>query len=277
MPKDYNTLGLYCNKKIFAAANLSPPRDWNELYETARKLTGNKNGKKIYGLCLAADLARWLPFVYQAGGRLVSSDGKKMAINSPESLKALNYYVQFIKEKIAVKPTTVGATWCGQAFGLGKVAMVIEGGWLIPSLTNDFPHLEYSISPLPKGEKNATIAFTVAYAIPRRIKNKEEAWQLLKYLTGREGMKEWTELGMALPSRKSLSASAYYEKNPQWNALIESTKFAFPWQFTPDFGRISRFITNELESVFLGLKSAPQALADMEKYGNRRLKRRYHE
>lgn len=273
LPKDYNTLGLFYNKEMFAKAKLNPPKNWKELYNAAKTLTGKQSGEMIYGLCLPPDLARWLPFLYQVKGDLVSESGEKMAINSPEGLKALKYYVKFINDKVAVKPTSIGTTWCGQAFGLGKVAMAIEGGWLIPSLMNDFPKLKYWVAPLPKGEKNATIAFTVAYAIPKRCKNKEEAWQLLKYLTGREGMKAWTELGMALPSRKSVAKeSDYYKKNPQWKALIESTKFAFPWQFEAGFGRISRYITNDFESVFLGLKTPEEALRDIEKYGNKRLK-----
>ncbi len=275
LPKDYNTLGLFYNKKIFSDAGLKPPKNWEELYAIAKKLTGERNGKMTYGLCLPPDLARWLPFLYQADGKLIDSDGKKMAINSPEGLKALKYYAKLIDDKIAVKPSSVGATWCGQAFGLGKVAMAIEGGWLIPSLTNDFPKLEYSIAKLPKDKKNSTIAFTVAYAISKRCKNKEAAWQLIKYLTGKEGMRAWTELGMALPSRESVAKSGnYYKKNPQWKELIASTKFARPWQFTPGFGRISRNITNNIESVFLHLKTPEEALRDIQIYGDKRLK--YH-
>ena len=152
--------------------------------------------------------------------------------------------------------------------------MAIEGGWLVPTLANDHPDLKYSIAELPMESERATIAFTVAYGIPKRCKNREGAWALIKYLTSPQGMKAWTELGLALPSRKSVvDKSDYYVANPQWKALIDGTEYARPWQFTSKFGRVTMRTSTNIEAVFLNLMTPEDALKDIQEYGDNLLER----
>ena len=46
------------------------------------------------------------------------------------------------------------------------------------------------------------MVFTVAYVMNKKAKHKAEAWELISYLTGKQGMTEWTENGIALPTKK---------------------------------------------------------------------------
>jgi multiple sugar transport system substrate-binding protein len=36
----------------------------------------------------------------------------------------------------------------------------------------------------------------------KQAPHKKEAWELISFLTGKEGMKKWTGKGFALPARK---------------------------------------------------------------------------
>ena len=45
-PKDYSTLALFYNKKMFKEAGVDVPKTWDELREVAKKLT---KGTKVYG------------------------------------------------------------------------------------------------------------------------------------------------------------------------------------------------------------------------------------
>ena len=91
-------------------------------------------------------------------------------------------------------------------FGQGKAAMVIEGNWAIPYLDSTFPDIDYGMAEVPtiNGEKG-TMAFTVAYVMNAASEKKEAAWELMSYLTGKEGMETWTSKGFELPSRKSVA------------------------------------------------------------------------
>ena len=69
IPKDFNTLGLVYNKDLFKAAGVAEPTNdwtWTDLQTAAKKLTSGS----VVGLSLPADAARFVPFLWQAGGDL---------------------------------------------------------------------------------------------------------------------------------------------------------------------------------------------------------------
>ena len=57
-------------------------------------------------------------------------------------------------------PDDLNAGWGGEAFGLGKAAMSIEGNWLTGSM-KDYPNISYKFIPLPPARK--TLLFTNAW------------------------------------------------------------------------------------------------------------------
>ncbi len=71
IPKDFNTLGLVYNKDLFKAAGVAEPTNdwtWTDLQTAAKKLTSGS----VVGLSLPADAARFVPFLWQAGGDLAN-------------------------------------------------------------------------------------------------------------------------------------------------------------------------------------------------------------
>jgi multiple sugar transport system substrate-binding protein len=94
LPYDGETTGLFYRTDLFEAAGItSPPTTWEELQAAAQKLTDP--AKKQYGYILFAPEAQyyWLPFLWQAGGNLLSQDGKTIAFNSPQGVQAADFYV----------------------------------------------------------------------------------------------------------------------------------------------------------------------------------------
>jgi ABC-type glycerol-3-phosphate transport system substrate-binding protein len=67
-----------------------------------------------------------------------------------------------------------------------------------------------------------TISYTAAYAIGADSKNKDQAWVLLQYLAGKDGMTKWTEGGVALPSRSDVPTPKGKE------VLVAQAAFAKP-------------------------------------------------
>ncbi len=55
-------------------------------------------------------------------------------------------------------------------------------------------------------KQHGNLAFTVSYSMAKDSKNKPAAWQLIRYLVSKPGMKTWTSKGLALPSRKDVPA-----------------------------------------------------------------------
>ncbi len=254
LAKDYTTVGLFYNIELFEKEGIDhPPANWEELCEMSRRLTKDTDGDgKIdqWGFCVNPSLDYLLPFIYQNGGSFFGKDGSTLTILEPPFMGALKFFVQMYKDGIAVQPSDVGGAWPGDAFGKGKVAMMNSGNFAIPFLETNYPHTKYAIAELPRHTDQATLAFTVGYVIPKHCKNKEQAWLLLNYLTGVEGMAKWTALGLALPPRKSVVKINDLDNNILKKALVQSARYARPWQLSTQY-RILDETQSSLQKIFL--------------------------
>src|SRR5690606_32793599 len=143
----------------------------------------------VSGLVLPPDFARFIAFLYQAGGSVANEDYTEVTINSEEALTALNFYVHLVLDGAAATPADLDSGWAGEAFGKGTAAMAVEGNWIVPFLQDTYPDTEWDVVPLPAGPAGqATMAFTVCYGVPAAISDerKEAAFELVNFLTGPE-------------------------------------------------------------------------------------------
>jgi len=229
--KDFNTYVLFYNKDMFAKAGIAnPPTNWQELEAIAKKLTIDSDGDgKIdqYGIVIEPVIEMLMPFVHQNGGELHDQAGSPQ-ITKPAFLEALTFYYGLYKNKIATIPTDVGAGWNGDVFGRKNAAMAISGGWMIPYLKDGYPNIKYGVTTLPAGKIKATLAFSTAYVIPKEAKHPQDAWKMLSYFAGKEGMKAWTATGLAFPTRKSIAEANGFYTHPTYKVFMESVSFARP-------------------------------------------------
>ena len=268
-PKDFSTLALQYNKDLFDAAGLAYPTpdwSWQDMEDAAAKLTDKDKG--VYGMVVNPDMARWLAFLYQAGGSVYNEDATKMTINSPEAKAAMDFYVGLVTKGYAAQSSDVSTGWPGEAFGQGKAAMVVEGNWIMSYLTDQFPDLKFGVAELPAGPKGkATMAFTVCYAAPASGKHLAESWDFINYIAGPEGMKAWTDLGLAMPTRQSLSAG-WAEQYPDSQPFIAGAEYAYPWQFVTGFQAVLDTMNSGIQQAFAGLATTDQVLQEAETVGN---------
>jgi multiple sugar transport system substrate-binding protein len=267
LPKDWSSLALIWNVERAVEAGIDrPPATWDELRSAAASLT---RANQVFGAVTPPELPRLGAFIYQAGGRLISEDQTRMALNSPEGLRALELYYGLYRDGHATTPVDTGTQWPGDTFAKGRGALVFEGNWIFPFLKKEAPDLGFGIAELPAGPKGkGTFAFTVSYSVNARTQHREAAWTLVQYLTGPDGMRKWTSLGLAMPARKSLETewgTRFKEREP----FLRSAGYAHPWQLGPGGQEINdKVATPALQSVFAGTMSPREALAEIERRGN---------
>ena len=266
--KDFSTLALFYNKKMFDEVGLSYPDNtwtWFDLLYAASKLTRDTDGDgkiDVWGLALyPAAFNRVIPFIYQAGGKIVNDD-LTTALGTKEAIEGIKFYFDLHnKYKVAVAPQDVGAGWLGDAFGKQKVAMVMSGPWMLGFLRDNFPEVDYGVAELPMFKQRATMVYTVCYAIPKTSRHKREAFIALKYLVT-EGMKIFTERLGVLPSRKSLAEKEY--NDPIKKAFYAGVDYAIPWKVPTPSGIASKAI-DEINTRFMKVWNGEMTVEDAVK------------
>lgn len=270
LPKDYSTLALFYNKKAFADAGLSsPPTTWKELRTYSQQLTGKVSR---YGFGITPELSRQAYTIKAFGGQVVDQNGYA-TFASPEAVQGLQLVVdQYQKDHTSAQPTDVGTNSGTEMFGQGRVAMVIEGNWAIPYLETTFPQVEFATAEVPTiNDKKGTMVFTVAYVMNKQSQHKAEAWELISFLTGKEGMAKWTGTGFALPTRKSVAEKLGYDKDSLRSPLVAGVNYATSWQLGKYPGAISNNFDNQFISALLGQQPLPQAMIRGQNAANQQI------
>jgi multiple sugar transport system substrate-binding protein len=234
IPKDFNTLVMFYNKDMFNAAGISsPPKTWNELDITLRKLKKagkeGKLGKNFkYPMTINFEWNRVNPFIVQNGG--ATYENGKLIFNSQQSENAVDYVFSLMKNGYLAGPKEMGNPSSGANFGEGKTAIIYSGGWDILYLKEAAPNLNYGVAELPGNIKKGTTLYCIAYSILSKSEHPEEAVKLIKFLTGKQAEKMIADSGLAVPSRIDI-AKYYTDKYPYLKPLAESAKFGtvFNW------------------------------------------------
>ncbi|MGB3759444.1 MAG: ABC transporter substrate-binding protein [Rivularia sp. (in: cyanobacteria)] len=277
LPKDYSTLALFFNKQALSKKGFTnPPATWKELRSYSHKLTedSNKDGRiDKYGFGEIAELARQAYKIKAFNGQIINKNGYA-AFASPEALKGLQLAVkQYIEERTSAQKTDVGTNSGSEMFAQGKVAMVVEGNWAIPYLEETFPNLEFGTAEVPTINGNkGTMVFTVAYVMNKKAKHKAEAWELISYLTGKQGMEKWIKNGIALPTRKSVAEKLGYEQDNLRFAFVAGVSYAIPWQIGKYSAPIINNFENQFTSAILGQQPLEKAMKKAQVEANKQIK-----
>ena len=264
LPRELRTLALVYNRAQFTKAALPPPRTWAEMRSAAEAVTDLNTGS--FGLILAPDLSRWLPFLYQAGGGVVDATGRAV-IDSPAAAAAIDFPLTTFRDNFAGQPAESNSSWAGEVMGKGKGGMAVEGNWIVPYLAAEFPDFAYGIAALPSGPGGrGTVAFTSCYAVSARSPNPEDAFALANWLTSPEMQREWPADGGWMPTRLSLRDD-WLAAFPALSPFLTGLDDARVWQFPPGYSLFLESFNRGMLSLLAGDLEAADFLTSMQKAG----------
>lgn len=277
LPKEVRTLALLYNKTLFDAAGLAYPDEtwtWDNLRSAAETIATTTNPfYTTYGIVLSPDFARWLPFLYQAGGSVTDAAHTTMTINSPQALTALNFYLNLLLDGHAITPREMSSRWNGEAFGKGRIGMTIEGNWIVPYLAQEFSDLNYGIAPLPAGPQGrATVAFATCYAVSARSTHPESAWQLATHLISLDTTSSEFASGQTMPARTSQHV-VWLAQHPAQAPFIDGLQYAHIWQFGPGFQAVVEAVNSSMQQVLDAEITSEELLRVAETVGSELLAR----
>ena len=228
LPKDFSTIALYYNKKIFDEYGVDYPTDdwtWDDLLAAAQELTKDTDGDgntDVWGVQLTANWTTGFEYwVAAAGGRLISEDGTTYVgyMDSPETIAAVQFYSDlYNKYKVAPPPADFNL-WAGgnPEFETGKAAMRIFGRWPQTGLRSN-PNVDLGVVEAPAGAVEANVLFWGGFGIFSGSKNPEAAWRFLQFYTGAEGSETWKMHG--IPPVAAVAEAAGLTTDPIEGAWI---------------------------------------------------------
>lgn len=271
LPKDWGTLGIFYNKGIFDAKKISYPSN-NLTYDQFRALakqlyTPNSNPSKvIYGTMIpSTDIGRFMAIIYGFGSQVMNPATGQILFNNNKTVQAAEWWTGMdLVDHSATVPSTVGDGWQGDSFGKGKVAMVLEGGWLTPYLRSTYPKIKFGVAQIPIGPAGrADPVFTNAWGVSAdTVKNKTDkaAVKLVEFLTGEQIQTYQTEIGFSLPTLQSLQNLPYLKTHPEAGNLFASYKYGKLGNFGAYDSQVNKVLGDALTSILLGKQTAAQAI-----------------
>ncbi len=272
-PKDLDTHELVINTDLWKKAGLTAadyPKTWADLTRVATKLTT----KDHVGLTVGGDHNTVGTFMLEAGGWFVNDDSTKVTADTPQNLAALKYLQTNMKKKIFATPKSINTQNPGEAFGKGKAAMDVDGGWIIGQLSADYPGVNWTAVPMPAGPSgNGTTVFSNCWGIAAKSKNKKLAVDLVKSLTSVQQQKNFMKAFGATPSRQSL-ADWTVKENPKKTAFVRGVTTARGVVPIPGFGSVLGDFDTQLEKLFTGGTDPKTALTSLQRNGTDALKQK---
>lgn len=263
--KDFSTLAVIYNKELFRKAGVAEPKagwSWEDFRKTALAL----KAKGVTPTILEADFNRWIPFVNAFGGRVVD-DKLSIALGEAKSLAGLKFAADLVlKDKVAVRASDVGSGWEGEAFGQGKVAMIMSGPWSTGFVRDNYPSVwkNVGVVELPSASKKATMIYTVAWVVNKQTKDRAAAIKALKFLVT-EGQAIFVRDAGVLGSSTAVAAK---DTDPLKAPFYKGAAYGTAWRVrTPSgiFSRANDEINSRLQDVYagkLGIEAAVKQIVD---------------
>lgn len=206
VPISTDTRALFYNKDLLRRAGLvdergeaRPPRTWEELRDASRRLTERDARGRLTRIGFHPIFGNsWLYlFGWMNGGEFLSPDGRTCTLNDPRIVDALAYMRDIYRdaggfaEVLAFQASFQGNE--RDPFMLGQVAMKIDNSNFMTALGNYGKGLNFGVAPPPlpqrrlaEGVQAVTWSGGWALAIPSTARNKEAAWEFIRFMAGRE-------------------------------------------------------------------------------------------
>jgi multiple sugar transport system substrate-binding protein len=186
LPEFTDDRTLIVDNAVVQSAGLTPAdvstTNWTKLYQLAKQLTSYGKNGKLKTIGFDPKLPEFFPIWAKAnGGAILSPNGLKAELNSPQDVAALTYAVSLIKEEGGYSNfITYRNTWnyfgAPSPFSLGQIGVTPFENWMYNVIASDTPTVKVTAEPftnrqgkvidfetgsvwvIPKGSKNVAAA-----------------------------------------------------------------------------------------------------------------------
>jgi len=237
IPLMVDTLALFYNKDILAAANVGVPKTWDEFRQTAYQLTQRDEAKRIMvagaALGAASNVDHWSDIL---GLMMLQNEVNLAGPYDEIARQAFDFFMVFSREDKVWDETLPASTI---AFAGNKLAFYFGPSWRIISLRELNPNLNFGVAPVPQlpqipgQEKPVSWASFWVEGVSAKSQQQNLAFEFLTYLAQNETLERIFQAGSqvhyigALYPRKSLASTL--QNDPLLNPFLEQASYAKSW------------------------------------------------
>lgn len=257
VPFGVNCLALYYNEDMLEAAGCEVPTTWDELKETAKKLTGdNVTGLALCSVQNEEGTFNFVPWLWSTGA--TSYD-----IDNENGIRALTFIQGLIEEGVMSKECinwTQGDVM--NQFISGNVAMMENGPWQIPTMQAEAPDLNWNVTLIPKDAEYSSVLGGENYAVING-RNVEGALDFLTYATSEEKVKFMMDKFGYISADKTIAENQFEADSP-YQPFVEELNYAMPRGPLAEWPSVSDAISLAFNQVITGTAKPEEAAAQAQ-------------
>jgi multiple sugar transport system substrate-binding protein len=260
---------IFYRKDAFKKAGVDPAtafQTWDSFKKALEKVNHvTIDGKQMAALTMPGK-NDWnvdhniFPWIWAAGGDVLSSDNKHAVFNDAKGLQGAMYYTGLAAEGlVAKKSLEENTSQVESEFANGDAAVLIDGAFMVKNLqtpkanggmegpaTNNF-----GVAPLPKGPvSQATFFGGSDISVFSGSQHKAEAWDLIKYLGGSQADLAYSDLTGDLPARKEDVSSSQVTNNPYLAQFSKAAEFGRSYPSIPQWGPIETVLVKHFGNIW---------------------------
>ncbi|WEK52946.1 MAG: extracellular solute-binding protein [Candidatus Cohnella colombiensis] len=299
---------LYYNKKLFEKANVDAPTNemsWDDVFNLAKRMKSGEGADTVFGFSISQwgsgeNFYEFQNFTQPLQLKMYDDKAETMTVNSPLWENYWTKYYDLYKSHIMPRQddiqemynrqneansnnsTNIYNPYTGRMFLTGNVAMAIGDYSLVNEIQQmnsnsekyKIDKLEFDVVSMPYFNENpgvgGTVYFNTLAGINANAQNPEDAWDFIKFMTGKEWAKlksrstyEMSALKDYVKVREGMdpfNIEAFTTVKPTMysgNSLKEQEMF----QQKPNLNLISQYGNKAFSDMMQGVKTPKEALA----------------
>jgi alpha-1,4-digalacturonate transport system substrate-binding protein len=275
MPTEATANGMIVNKTYFKNAGidvekLSQTWTWDQWVDAMKKVL-KANPKAKYGITVDFSTHRFSTFLYEAGGRFLSSDGKSMNFNTPETLDALKFFKMLHDEALAPKSVWMGSENPQELFQSGLVACHVGGSWLINAYSRNIKDFEWGVVRMPGRKINSSVPGGKFVGTFKNSPNKKEALDLIAVFSDKAHNEQYCRDTFNLSARKDANIT-YASRSKDFAVFTEDLNLtpaytADDWK-SDVVAKLNSYAREQIVEGLLGKQTMEQTAANIQAKGN---------
>lgn len=231
LPKDFDTVAIFYNKKMLADAGVTEeqmraltwnPTDGGSYEDVVARLTVDENGKRgdepgfdrtrveVYGLGLdenngaGVGQQMWSMYALSTGWTYTDQNpwGTRFRYDDPRFQQTIGWFRSLIdKGYMPSLATSRSGVSVNDGFGAGRYALSTNGSWMIGSYFG-YKGVDVGVAPTPTGPsgKRATVFNGLADSIYAGSDHPDAAWKWVRYLASAECQRTVGEAAVVFPA-----------------------------------------------------------------------------